>query len=327
MVENAMQNLRPGLIAGLTAALLLSACGTDGVTFGAGAGGGGSVASNGSSGAGSSSTGSGSDAGSTGAGASSGSAGSSGTARTASAGSGAVLVNAAGASAATPTVLATPALAPVARTTNGTLGNLVTTGNAILPTATSPAQPIAAALPLTANAGATTLGGANGTQPVGVSLLSPAAANGTVASANLLSAGQTATAALTPSGASGTLPLTANLGTTTLGGGSQPVGVSLLSPTAADGTLASANLLSAGQGAGATVAPGGLTSTTGAVLGNLGAVNVANHDVISGTNPLLGVSALSGTQNSGSVASVGAAAANQPVNLGLGNTQILPTGH
>jgi hypothetical protein len=150
-----------------------------------------------------------------------------------------------------------------------------------------------------------------------------------LANANLLSAGQTATAAIAPAGASGTaLPLTANLGTTTLGGanGSQPVGVSLLSPTTANGTLASANLLSAGQGANASVAPSGVANTTSAALGNLAAVNVANHDVIAGSNPLLGVSALSGTQNSGSVASVGAAAASQPVNLGLGGTQILPTG-
>lgn len=121
------------------------------------------------------------------------------------------------------------------------------------------------------------------------------------------------------------LPLNANIANTSMGGApTQPIGVSILSSTPATGSLASANLLSAGQTASVNLTPTLSTLTGGAVKGSLANATVANHTLVTGDAPLVGASVLSKTQNNGSLISVGAVSAGQPLNLSLGGKQLLP---
>jgi hypothetical protein len=305
-----------------------------------------------------------------------------------------VTVTAGGTTVATPPLLAGP-LAPVGNTVNTVGTTLATTGNALLPTQlTSTLQGATSGLPLTANLANNSLGGAP-TQPIGVSLLSTAPASGSIASANLLSAGQTAgvtvlpagiapalsgiagnpaaavtgavtpvvntvTSAVTPvtaalSPVTSGLPVTTTLGNAALTGGTgkQPIGVSILSPTQATGTAATVGVLSGGNivtatanGAGtsglltgspvggvlstatgtATGAVGKVTGTAGNVLGgtaSLANATLGTANLVTGPNPLAGASVVSPTQNTGSVATAGAASAGKPLTLGLGQTNLL----
>ncbi len=83
-------------------------------------------------------------------------------------------------------------------------------------------------------------------------------------------------------GATSGLPLTANLANTSLGGApTQPLGVSVLSNTAATGSFASANVLSAGQTASVSINPSGLTPALTGIVGNpTGALTGAVSPVI-----------------------------------------------
>lgn len=200
-------------------------------------------------------------------------------------GNGTVTVTAAGTTVSTPPLLGGP-LAPVGTAVNSVGTTLASAGNALLPTqVTSALQSVTTSLPLTANVADNQLGGAP-TQSIGVSLLSSTPASGTLASANLLSAGQTAGVSVLPNGlapvlngagagavtgavtpvvntvtaaaspvtaalspVTSALPLTTTRGDGTLTGGAraQPIGVSLLSPTQAAGTAATVGVLSGGN--------------------------------------------------------------------------------
>ena len=68
------------------------------------------------------------------------------------------------------------------------------------------------------------------------------------------------------------------------------------------------------------------TGTVGNVLSgatSLANANALNQNLIIGPNPLAGVSVVSRTQNTGSVATAGALSGGQPVTLGLGGRPIL----
>jgi hypothetical protein len=205
---------------------------------------------------------------------------------------------------------------------------------------TSDAQNATGGLPASANVANNSLGGAP-TQPVGASVLSTTPTNGTIASANVLSGGQTGSVVLNPSGAATGLPLTTDVAGTTLtgGAGTQPVAVSALSPTTATGSIATVGALSGGNTAtanltGVTAAP--LPGTTGAVGGTAGSVlngstslangTVANQNVLTGSNPLVGASALSRGQNTGSVATAGVAAGGQAATVGVGGNTLATVG-
>lgn len=265
-----MHTFRPGLMVGVTTCVLfLAACNTDGVSLGAGAGSGVSIAGSGGGTNGAGSPGGGSSG-----------SGSGGSVANAGLGNGAVMVTAAGSTIATPAILNTPATAGLTSATNGLTNSLVTTGNAVLTPVANATAPLTSALPLNANIANTSFGGAP-SQPIGVSVLSNTPATGTLASANLLSAGQTAGVSLAPNALSG---VTGALGTTT-------------------GTV--------GQ----------------AANGSLANVTALNQNVVSGSAPLVGASVLSKTQSQGSVLGVGVGAAGQPINLSLGGKTLLPAAH
>lgn len=107
-------------------------------------------------------------------------------------------------------------------------------------------------------------------QLVGVSALSPTQTQGQLATVGVLSSGQTLNAGVTEVASAGEL-LNVSLGDKTLiGGGDQAlIGASVLSPTQAQGTLATAGVLS---GAGTTGAAGPLTPVTNVVGGVVGGV-------------------------------------------------------
>lgn len=126
----------------------------------------------------------------------------------------------------------------------------------------------------------TVLGSSSATssQLVGVSALSPTQTTGQLATVGVLSSGQT----LTPAQGLGSLAsagnlLNVNVGDRTLlgGEGSALIGASVLSPTQAQGTLATAGVLSGGATSGAgPLAPvtgvvSGVTSAVSGVLGGL----------------------------------------------------------
>ena len=114
-------------------------------------------------------------------------------------------------------------------------------------------------------------GADSSTQLVGVSALSPTQTQGQLATVGVLSSGQTLNAGVTEVASAGEL-LNVSLGDKTLiGGGEQAlIGASVLSPTQAQGTLATAGVLSGG-GATATAA-GPLTPVTNVVGGVVGGV-------------------------------------------------------
>jgi hypothetical protein len=150
-----------------------------------------------------------------------------------------------------------------------------------------------------------------------------------------LTAGKTANVTVSPAGASPltnslAVPATTTVAGQTLTGGSatQPLAVNALSATPANGSVATANVLSNGQTGVTATTPNTLTNnvsgTGGSVLdgsSSLANATAANQAIVTGANPLVGVSALSPTQNSGSLATVGAAANNQPVTVKLGTNQ------
>ena len=112
-------------------------------------------------------------------------------------------------------------------------------------------------------------GADSSTQLVGVSALSPTQTQGQLATVGVLSSGQTLNAGVTEVASAGEL-LNVSLGDKTLiGGGEQAlIGASVLSPTQAQGTLATAGVLSGG---GATAA-GPRTPVTNVVGGVVGGV-------------------------------------------------------
>lgn len=107
-------------------------------------------------------------------------------------------------------------------------------------------------------------------QLVGVSALSPTQTQGQLATVGVLSSGQTLNAGVTEVASAGEL-LNVSLGDKTLiGGGEQAlIGASVLSPTQAQGTLATAGVLS---GSGTDAAAGPLTPVTNVVGGVVGGV-------------------------------------------------------
>jgi hypothetical protein len=298
---------------------------------GAGAGGSGAGAGGGATGSASGGTGAAGGPGSA----------SSGVTPVSTLGSGAVMVTAGGTTVTTPSAPSNPATNAVTGRANNAADNLVTTGNALLPAGVSSAlQGATAGVPASGNVANNSLGGSP-TQPVGVSVLSTQAASGTIASANVLSAGQTGAVTINPAGATGGLPLTTNIAGTTLtgGAGTQPLAVSALAPTTATGSVATLGVLSGGNivtanvtGAGPTPLPG----TTGALAGTAGSVlngsaslangTVANQNILTGNNPLIGASALSRGQNTGSVATVGAIAGGQAATVGVGGRTVATLG-
>ncbi|HEY8949920.1 MAG TPA: hypothetical protein VIM56_13630 [Rhizomicrobium sp.] len=307
-------------------ALLLSACSSDGGGLSVGAGSGGVGASTPSGGSGSGSSGS-SGSGSSGSG-STGSTSTGGSGTTASnnppLGNGTVTVTAGGTTISTPS---TPATTTLASDANGLVSPIVSTGNALLPTGSANSSLV----PATAKVSGATLNGSS-TQPLGVGVLSATPANGTLASANALTAGKTATVTVDPAGASSVtngvaIPATTTLAGQTLTGGSakQPLAVNALSSTPAAGSVATANVLSNGQTGVTATTPSALTNTAGGAVGSvlngsssLANATAANQAIITGANPLVGASVVSPTQNAGSLATVGAASNNQPVTVKLG---------
>jgi len=206
---------------------------------------------------------------------------------------------------------------------------IVSAGNALLPTGSANASLV----PATAKVSSATLNGSS-TEPLGVSVLSATPASGTLASANALTAGKTANVTVNPAGASAltnglAVPATTTVaGQTLTGGGEQPLAVNALSAAPAIGSVATANVLSNGQTGVTATTPATLTNNVSGTVGNvldgsssLANATAANQAIITGPNPLVGASALSPTQNSGSLATVGGAANNQAVTVKLGPNQ------
>lgn len=329
-----MRKLPSGFAIGIAgcALLFLSACGSDGGGLSLGAGGGGARAAappaSGSSGSSGSSVSPGasgaSGSASTSGGASGAETGAGTTASTDPLGNGTVTITAGGTTVSTPN---TPATSTLASNANGAASPLLSTGNALLPTGSANSSFV----PMTAKASGATLNGSS-SEPLGVGVLSATPANGTLASANALTAGKTGTVTVNPDGASSAtnglaVPATTTVsGQTLTGGGTpQPLAVNALTQTPATGSAATANVLSNGQTGVTASTPSALTGTTGSATSVLnGSSSLANatandQTIISGSNPLVGASALSSTQNTGSLATVGAASNNQAATVNVGN--------
>jgi hypothetical protein len=244
---------------------------------------------------------------------------------------------------------------------------LVTSGNALLTPLAPSTQPLTAGIPADATAANVSLTNASGTeQPIGAAVLSRSAESGSLASVNLASGGQPATVSVLPSGVDGALattgstlggssqlapataaglPVSATVASQPLTGGgtAQPIGVSALSPTTANGTVLNADAVSgnqllsvsspkasdltAGTNALAGNTAGATTGTLGALQsgsGSLANVTIDHTPIVTGSDPALGVSAVSPTQNTGSLLTAGIASASEPVTLGMGGNTILP---
>ena len=70
-----------------------------------------------------------------------------------------------------------------------------------------------------------------------------------------------------------------------------------------------------------------VNGVTGAAGSSLANVTVANQNLVTGPNPLIGASVVSTTQNNGSVLTTGLLSGNQPLTLKLGGKSLLPGGH
>ncbi len=300
------------LLVATACSALLSACGSDGVSLNAGTGHGPTTAQNGggSSGGGSGDggsnsggSGSGSDSGSgSGSGSGTGSNGGSGNGSTGGGtdggsqagllGNGAVTVTAGETTVGTSPLLNGPATGAITSTADA----ILSAGNAALPlnTVASAVQPVTSVLPVSTTVSNAQLTGGTGTQPIGISILSNKEAAGPIASVNVASGGKTADV-------------------TVLGNGVTSL------PSAVLQTASSVT----------TPVTSTVTGATSGVLGGTSAVanaTVGKTQLVSGSNPLLGVSAASPTQNQGSLLTVGALSADKPLTLKVGDKSLLPTG-
>jgi hypothetical protein len=279
-------------------ALLLSACGSDGggLSLGAGTGGGSGVSStgggssgstngNGDNGSGSGSTGGptqpgggGSSGGGAGGGSTGGGSNNGGGATQASnnpLGDGIVTITADGTTVSSPPLSGNPVTKGLLSVANNALNPIVTTGNALLPSAS-----LGAPLPLQAKASNTAING-SASEPLGLGLLAPTSASGTVASLNLLSGGKTAAVSILPNGTSGAVnAVTGSL--TTLSGPLAPT----LAPAVSTVTAATAPVTSAVDPVLAKVT-GSVGATTSIVDPTVSTVMAATAPVTNAAQPVI----------------------------------------
>lgn len=293
------------LLSTAACAVLLSGCVTDGVSFSGGSGGGiiGGGSGGGSGGGGSGGGGSGgggSGGGGSGGGGSGGGGsggGSGGNSASAGLGDGALTITAGGTTISTPALLASNG--PVGSVTAPIVSaadSLISAGNAALPLApvAEAVAPVTSILPVTAKISNTQLSGGSETQPIGIGILSDKPAEGTLASVNLGTNGQT-------------------LAVTLLGSGTDSL-------PAGNGAISKVTETATGLLNGLTGSGPGLLNGENSLL-NLSAKDTK---LISGDNPLLGASLLSQQQDHGSLLSVGVQSGGEPATLEVGGKSVLP---
>jgi hypothetical protein len=108
-------------------------------------------------------------------------------------GNGTVTITAGGTTVSTPPLDSNPVTGGLLNVANNALNPIVTAGNALLPTVA-----LSAPLPVQGKVASATVGGSSA--PLGVGLLAPSTASGSIAGINLLSGGKTAAVSVLPQG-------------------------------------------------------------------------------------------------------------------------------